>query len=89
MVTVRRIPVPDPIAPRKSAKIVKTPIHIPPRVAAVRINDLSFLYVPSFVNPAMNIPCSLRLAATYFGPCPDTSIQVLENNAHVPITKPI
>jgi hypothetical protein len=43
IVTVKRIPVPDPIAPKKSAKIVKTPMHIPPRVAAVIINDRSFL----------------------------------------------
>jgi hypothetical protein len=64
-------------------------MHIPPKVAAVRIRPFIFLYVPSFVKPCKNIPWSLRFLATYLGPCPDTSIQVLENKAHVPITKAI
>ena len=68
MLTVNKIPVPEPIAPRKSAKIVKTPILIPPRVAAVMTRDLIFLYVPSLVCPRINIPCSLRLLAIYLGP---------------------
>jgi len=85
IVTVKRIPVPDPIAPKKSAKIVKTPMHIPPRVAAVMIKDLNFLSVPSFVDPFRNIPCSLRFLATYFGPCPETSIQVLLKRAQAKI----
>jgi hypothetical protein len=46
MLTVKRIPVPDPMAPRKSAKIVNKPIQIPPRVAAVMISCFNFLYVP-------------------------------------------
>lgn len=46
MLTVSKIPVPDPMAPKKSAKIVKTPMHIPPNVAAVITNCLIFLYVP-------------------------------------------
>jgi hypothetical protein len=87
IVTVNRIPVPDPIAPKKSAKIVNTPMHIPPKVAAVMINDLNFLYVPSLVDPLMNIPCYLRFLATYFGPCPETSIQVLLKRAHAKINK--
>ena len=33
--TARRIPVPDPIAPIKSAKMDKAPIHTPPKAAAV------------------------------------------------------
>lgn len=37
MLTANKIPVPDPIAPIKSAKIVKAPIHIPPNKAAVGI----------------------------------------------------
>lgn len=43
MVTERRIPVPEPIAPRKSAKIVRTPVKTPPSTAAVSIIALSFL----------------------------------------------
>lgn len=42
MVTERRIPVPEPIAPKKSAKIVKRPVKIPPKTAAVSIMDLIF-----------------------------------------------
>jgi len=34
-VTANKIPVPDPIAPIKSAKIVNIPINIPPQLAAV------------------------------------------------------
>ena len=37
MVTANKIPVPDPIAPMKSAKTDKAPIHKPPKAAAVGI----------------------------------------------------
>jgi len=37
MVTANKIPVPLPITPKKSAKIVKAPIHIPPKTAALYI----------------------------------------------------
>ena len=37
IVTAKSIPVPLPIAPMKSAKIVNNPIHIPPKVAAAGI----------------------------------------------------
>lgn len=81
MLTVNKIPVPEPIAPKKSAKTVNNPIHIPPKVAAVITNCLIFLYVPSFVFPLINIPCSLRPLAISLGPCPDTSIHVRLNKA--------
>jgi len=35
IVTAKRIPVPDPIAPIKSAKTDKAPIQRPPKAAAV------------------------------------------------------
>ena len=35
MVTAKRIPVPDPIAPKKSALTLKAPIQRPPNAAAV------------------------------------------------------
>lgn len=38
MFTVSKIPVPDPIAPRKSANTVNKPMQIPPNVAAVIIS---------------------------------------------------
>lgn len=44
--TVKRIPVPDPIAPRKSAAIVITPIHIPPKMAAIGIYFSKILMFP-------------------------------------------
>lgn len=37
IVTAKRIPVPEPIAPNKSAMIVKRPINIPPLAAAIGI----------------------------------------------------
>lgn len=35
MVTASRMPVPDPMAPRKSAKTDRAPMHNPPNAAAV------------------------------------------------------
>jgi len=37
IVTESNIPVPEPITPIKSAKIVRAPMHIPPKVAAIGI----------------------------------------------------
>lgn len=37
IVTANKIPVPDPMTPKKSAKIVRAPMHIPPKVAAIGI----------------------------------------------------
>lgn len=81
MLTVSKIPVPEPMAPRKSANIVNIPMHIPPNVAAVMTKNLIFCSVPVFVLPFMNIPCSLKFDAISLGPCPETSTQVLLNNA--------
>ena len=81
MLTVSKIPVPDPIAPRKSAKIVRAPMQIPPKVAAVITSWWIFLLVPSLVFPLRNIPCSFRLLAISLGPWPETSTQVREKRA--------
>ena len=35
MVTAKRIPVPDPMAPIKSARTDRAPMHRPPKAAAV------------------------------------------------------
>lgn len=40
--TAKRIPVPDPIAPIKSAKIVSAPMQAPPSKAAVGIYLLNY-----------------------------------------------
>jgi hypothetical protein len=37
MVTASKIPVPDPMAPMKSARMVRHPMQIPPKVAAMGI----------------------------------------------------
>ena len=37
ILTASKIPLPEPIAPIKSAKIVNKPTHIPPTAAAVGI----------------------------------------------------
>ena len=34
MVTAKRMPVPEPMAPSKSATTVKAPMHMPPNAAA-------------------------------------------------------
>lgn len=68
IVTVSRIPVPDPIARKKSARMVSNPTHIPPKVAAMGIIFLSWSLVPSLVNPFKNIPYDLSCLATSLGP---------------------
>lgn len=39
--TAKRIPVPDPMAPIKSAKMVRDPIQTPPKAAAIGIYFLN------------------------------------------------
>lgn len=68
IVTVSRIPVPEPIAPKKSATIVSAPMHIPPKVAAVGMYLLSISRVPESVCPRTNMPSLLRFFATSSGP---------------------
>jgi len=55
IVTANKIPVPDPIAPIKSARIVKDPIHIPPKVAATGIYLFNFYSIDSGLYPMMTI----------------------------------
>ncbi len=81
MVTESKIPVPDPIAPRKSAKMVSSPVKIPPNKAAVSMSAFIFLNVPWSVYPLRHMPWSLRFSATSLGPCPETLIQVLLKSA--------
>ena len=53
IVTARRIPVPDPIAPMKSAKIDKAPIQHPPKAAAVGMYLFKYLTIESSLNPSI------------------------------------
>ncbi len=72
MVTANRIPVPDPIAPRKSARTVNIPMHMPPKEAATgmylfrwRTRDVS--RCPFICNPWFR-----SILATSRGDCPET-----------------
>jgi len=87
MVTASNIPVPDPIAPMKSARIVKVPIHIPPKVAAMGMYFFKTSLTLLSLWPTMLMSCSFNYFATSFGEDPETSIQVLLNNAQVPRIK--
>ena len=53
IVTARRIPVPEPIAPMKSAKIDRAPIHTPPNAAAVGIYLFNCLTMESSLIPSI------------------------------------
>ena len=87
IVTVSKIPVPEPMAPRKSATMVKAPMHIPPKVAAVGMYLLNISLVPESVCPRTNIPSLFRFLATSSGPCPENSIHVLLNSAQARLMK--
>jgi len=85
--------IPEPIAPKQSAKIVKAPIHIPPKEAAIGIYLLRTSFMEESLYPTIYISYSLSYLATYkkldwfntsFGDDPETSIQVLEKTAQVP-----
>ena len=80
IVTARRIPVPDPMAPKKSANTVSAPIHSP-KAAAWECNDSTYPR-DSVRCPFMNTDHEVVLQ--HLEEVPDTSIQVFENRAHDP-----
>ena len=53
IVTASRIPVPEPIAPIKSAKIDKAPIQTPPNAAAVGMYLFKYLTIDSSLIPSI------------------------------------
>ena len=53
IVTARRIPVPDPIAPMKSAKMERAPIQTPPNAAAVGMYLFKVLTIDSSLYPSI------------------------------------
>lgn len=53
------------MAPRKSARIVNAPMHIPPKVAAIGMYLYSYFLILPSLNPAMLISCSFNYLATY------------------------
>lgn len=89
MVTANNIPVPDPIAPMKSATMESPPMHMPPKAAAVGMYLLRCLIMDSSLMPSIIMSCSINYFATSLALLPDTSIQILENKAQEPNTKAI
>ncbi|KAK2408568.1 SecY protein transport family protein [Trifolium repens] len=61
IVTASNIPVPEPIAPMKSANTVKAPIHIPPNAAAVGMYRFSSFCKFDSRWPGITICCSCKL----------------------------
>lgn len=84
IVTDNKIPVPEPIAPKKSATIVKAPMHIPPNVAAMGIYLFKTSLTLLSLKPTTDMSYSLSYLATSLGDDPETSIQVFEKIAQVP-----
>jgi len=87
IVTANKIPVPDPIAPMKSAKMVRDPIQTPPKAAATGMYFLKTESIPDSLCPYNIRSYSLSYLATSLGDDPETSIQVLEKIPQVNITK--
>ena len=87
MVTASRIPVPEPMAPMKSAKILRAPIHIPPNAAATGIYLFNCLTIESSLIPSITNSWSINCLTTSLELEPETSIQILEKKAHELNTK--
>jgi len=83
MVTANKIPVPEPIAPKKSAETESAPIHNPPKAAAVGIYLNNSFSNDDSLCPLITICCSLNCLATSFADEPETSGHVFENKAQV------
>ncbi|BAT07621.1 Os09g0347750 [Oryza sativa Japonica Group] len=81
MVTASRIPVPEPIAPMKSARTVNAPMHTPPNAAAVGMYLFNSFCKFDSRWPGITICCSFNCLATSFADEPDTSIHVFEKRA--------
>ena len=57
--------IPQWIAPKKSAKIVNAPIHIPPNEAAIGIYLFNTSFIDESLYPTIYISYSLSYLATY------------------------
>ena len=87
MVMASKIPVPDPMAPMKSAKTERAPMHTPPKAAAVGMYLLRYLTIESSLMPSIKSSWSINWRATSRELEPETSIQILEKNAQEANTK--
>lgn len=75
------------MAPMKSAKMERAPMHTPPKAAAVGMYLLRYLTIPSSLIPSIRSSWSMSYLATSLELDPDTSIQILEKKAHEVKTK--
>lgn len=89
IVTARRIPVPEPMAPMKSAKMERAPIQHPPKAAATGIYLFNCLTMESSLIPSMTSSWSMSCLTTSLELEPDTSIQILEKKAQELKTKAV
>ncbi|KYQ54553.1 Regucalcin [Trachymyrmex zeteki] len=64
IVTASKIPVPEPIAPKKSASTERAPIHSPPNAAAVGMYRFSSRIMELSLWPRITICCSLSCHGT-------------------------
>lgn len=70
---------PEPIAPIKSARIVKAPMQIPPQVAAMGIYLVRVFTIEVSLWPCMIISSAFNFLATSLADSPEISIQYLAN----------
>jgi hypothetical protein len=75
------MPVPDPMAPKQSAKIEIAPMQAPPKAAAVGMYLLRCFTMDSSLIPSTSISFSINYLAISLELDPDISIQILEKNA--------
>lgn len=87
MVTANNIPVPEPIAPMKSAKMERAPMQTPPKAAAVGMYLFKYLIMDSSLIPSITSSWSTSCLTTSLALDPETSIQILEKKAHELMTK--
>jgi len=73
----------------KSAKIERAPIQHPPKAAATGIYLFNYFTILSSLIPSITNSCSTSYLTTSLELDPDTSIQILEKNAHELITKTV
>lgn len=64
MVTANKIPVPEPMAPKKSANTDNAPMHKPPNAAAVGIYRFNSWIIEFSRCPRITMCCSFNCLAT-------------------------
>ena len=89
MVTASKIPVPEPMAPRKSAKMDSSPMQMPPVMAAVGMYLSSSLIIDFSLCPKSIKSFSVNCLARSLELELEISIQILEKNAQEVSTKTV